>query len=292
MVRRRTTWRSTVTSNLLILIRDRCSLSLLVSSSLSLLLGCLTLIFGLDQSLFIVVNQFASEHASKEVLTTLTMFGEGLWAMALISPLLLIAPRANAAALFAAPFVLVFTHLPKLLIHWPRPGTVLMTQGAHLLDAPMAMNTFPSGHAVVAGMVGAVLILGWGLLKRHPWAHLPMLVGTALVCWSRVAVGAHWPADVMVGASLGMLAGYLGTALSQRCYQDTARGSTVVFAFYAVGALALAFTRTHNPLQDQVRTLLCGLGVLCAVGAIARVQLAEQLKKVARSRRLNRGAIP
>jgi undecaprenyl-diphosphatase len=212
------------------------------------------------------------------------MFGEGLWGMALISPLLLIVPRVNAAALYAAPFVLVFTHLPKHLLHWPRPSTVLVQHGAHLVDSPMAMNTFPSGHSIVAGMVGAVLILGWGAVARRPWAHLSVLVGVTLVCWSRVAVGAHWPSDVLVGAALGVLAGYLGTALAQRFNPESRRACITVAVIYALAALALALIPTHRPLQDEVRDILAAIGLLSTTGVIARVQIAELVNRIARTR--------
>ena len=69
---------------------------------------------------------------------------------------------------------------------------------------------------------------GWLLL---------LACGTGL---SRIAVGAHWPGDVAVGASLGLLAGLLGHVLlqwvPQRWHQPThaAMRSLAVLVLVAV----------------------------------------------------------
>ena len=47
---------------------------------------------------------------------------------------------------------------------------------------------------------------------RYLWLFL-LAAGTGL---SRIAVGAHWPGDVLVGMSLGLLAGMLGSRLLAR----------------------------------------------------------------------------
>jgi hypothetical protein len=53
---------------------------------------------------------------------------------------------------------------------------------------------------MAAGSLAALLFWGWGPSFR--W--LVVLLGV-LIAYSRVAVGAHWPADVLVGAGLGVL---------------------------------------------------------------------------------------
>jgi undecaprenyl-diphosphatase len=62
--------------------------------------------------------------------------------------------------------------------------------------------SFPSGHAMVifaiAALVAPYLGRQWRLL---PWAL------AALVCLSRVYLGAHFPLDVLAGAGLGVFIG-------------------------------------------------------------------------------------
>jgi membrane-associated phospholipid phosphatase len=58
-----------------------------------------------------------------------------------------------------------------------------------------------SVHAAVAGGAVATTVLLYG-----PW-YLLLVIGVALVCWSRVVVEAHTTAQVLVGAVLGPVVG-------------------------------------------------------------------------------------
>jgi len=250
-------------------------------AALALLLACITQLGQLDSRLFIAMNHFAGEYASDEALEAATMFGQGLWLMALISPLLLVAPRVNAAALYAAPLLLVFTHVPKLLFHWPRPSTALAQHGAHILGAPISMNTFPSGHAIVAVMTGTVVILGWDFIRQRTWMQLPVLAVVTLIGWSRVAVGAHWPVDVLVGAALGIIAGYAGNALAERYYSNSVRARLTVTAIYALCAIVLAAVPTHHVLQDRLRDILAAIGIISAIWVLLRLQTVKRARPAA-----------
>lgn len=264
--------------------RDQASLMLAAYASLALLALALIQLAHLDTTLFIAINHFAAEHASDRVLGALTMFGEGLWDMALIAPFLLVAPRVNAAALYGAPLALVFTHAPKLLLQWPRPALVFTHHQVHLVDAPRGLNSFPSGHAVMAAMVVTVIILGCDFLRRRPWCALPVLGFSVAVSWSRIAVGAHWPRDVLAGTALGVIAGFVGVALAQRFSRLGPRGVTTVAVLYAVGAVVLAFTPTSHLLTDLLRDALVAIGAISAVATITRVRIAEALKRSSRAK--------
>lgn len=263
---------------------DQASLMLAGYACVSLLATGLIELAGVNATLFMAINRFAAEHVPDGVLSALTMFGEGLWDMALIAPFLLIAPRVNLAGLYAAPLTLVFAQLPKLLLHWPRPAFVFTDHQAHLVDAPRAMNAFPSGHAVVAGMIATVVILGYDPIRKRPWLALPVLSLSLLISWSRIAVGAHWPRDVLVGAALGVAAGYAGIALVQRFNRMTPRTTVTVAIIYVLGAIVLAFTRTPHPLTDLLRDALVALGGLSALAAIAKLQMTRATKRTARTK--------
>jgi undecaprenyl-diphosphatase len=72
-----------------------------------------------------------------------------------------------------------------------------------LLESPSTYS-FPSGHATVAFASATVLALA---VPRLRW---PLFALAALIAWSRVYVGVHYPGDVLVGAALGVL---IATAL-------------------------------------------------------------------------------
>jgi undecaprenyl-diphosphatase len=71
---------------------------------------------------------------------------------------------------------------PPLVYPEPRP----------LVPTPHT-GSFPSGHSAT--------VIAWG----SPRLALPVFVLAALVAWSRVYVGVHWPLDVLGGAALGVL---------------------------------------------------------------------------------------
>ena len=66
-----------------------------------------------------------------------------------------------------------------------------------LLESPSTFS-FPSGHATVSFACATVLALA---LPRLRW---PLYVLAALVAFSRVYVGVHYPFDVLAGAVLGV----------------------------------------------------------------------------------------
>lgn len=85
----------------------------------------------------------------------------------------------------------------KLLFHQPRPFWVL-PQVEGLVEA--TSFGLPSGHAQASAAVWGRLAWPWGRWTRGAAALLALLIGL-----SRVALGVHFWADVLVGWSLGGL---------------------------------------------------------------------------------------
>jgi membrane-associated phospholipid phosphatase len=253
---------------------DKAWLTLSLYASVSLLAAGVMLIHGLNSAVFAAVNQLAAQNLPDSVLQAVTMLGEGLWEMALVAPFLLLAPRVNVAVLYAAPFTLIVTHLPKLLLHLPRPGSI-PGEGAHLIDAPIAMNTFPSGHSVVAGLVAAAVILGCDFIRRRTGMTLIVLALSCLIAWSRVAVGAHWPLDVLAGTGIGVGVGFVGVRLGSRFYRHSRPARITVAVIYGLAAIVLAFSPAHHGSQVLLRDILVAVGGLSAVAAIARASLGD-----------------
>jgi membrane-associated phospholipid phosphatase len=64
-------------------------------------------------------------------------------------------------------------------------------------------SSFPSGHATSAYAMASV----WG--AAYPRAKLPLYVAAAIIAYSRIYNGRHYPIDVFAGAGIGYLCGKL-----------------------------------------------------------------------------------
>lgn len=81
-----------------------------------------------------------------------------------------------------------------------RPPLLLPVGTVTLLDVLPANRSFPSGHAIAVAVLGGVLM--W---KRSLRGQLCLALLVLLVCLSRIAIGVHWPLDVLAGAATGFV---------------------------------------------------------------------------------------
>jgi membrane-associated phospholipid phosphatase len=63
--------------------------------------------------------------------------------------------------------------------------------------------SFPSHHALTAGVFAIALWLAWRPVGAVAWAW------ALLVCWGRLHAGKHWPTDVLAGLAIGVGIGAL-----------------------------------------------------------------------------------
>ncbi|SMC79391.1 Undecaprenyl-diphosphatase [Fulvimarina manganoxydans] len=153
-----------------------------------------------DLSLFPFIHGFAAE--------TLAPFeiGAADWLIALV-PFALIAlwlrdrdsdRTDGATAAIAAGMALAFSGLISFLLFEPRPFMIGLA--GNVLDHA-ADSSFPSDHvAVMAAVTASLAVAGRSRIAAI------LATATVLVGWSRVALGVHFPTDVVAGASIGVCA--------------------------------------------------------------------------------------
>jgi undecaprenyl-diphosphatase len=104
------------------------------------------------------------------------------------------------AALVAAGGALGVNQILSAIWYRPRPYITHPHQ-VHYLLSHSADSSFPSDHAAAAFAIAAVLF------AYHRTLGLAALALAAVVGFARVYVGAHYPADVLCGAAIGVVVG-------------------------------------------------------------------------------------
>lgn len=113
--------------------------------------------------------------------------------------------RRWALRMIVTVFILAFTvMLIKFTIRRPRPegdfGGIYRRSDPH---------SFPSGHAA-RSMLLAVLSVGWG----PAWLAAILVPWAPLVSIARVALGLHYPTDVLAGGLLGLITGLIAILIN------------------------------------------------------------------------------
>jgi membrane-associated phospholipid phosphatase len=209
---------------------------------------------GGNEDLFRAANTAASGWLPAFAWAGITHLGSTLGAFCLLAPALVRQPRWVAAALLATPFASFYTHAIKKLTDIPRPPSVLPPEAIHIVGSPLYSHSFPSGHTLaIFTLAGVVMLCG-----RRPllaWLALPL---AALVAFSRIAVGAHWPLDLLVGAAGGWASAAIGCAGSARWrFWENERNQRVLAALALVAAVAFGFEKLDHPEGRWMQYLLC-----------------------------------
>lgn len=156
-------------------------------------------------SLFELINQYAGKNQIIDFLAVL--FAEYFqYALVLIFVFLLIKKfdkyqalilRVVAAAVLAR---LVITEVIRLI--WPvsRP---FVSNASNILIDHFPSASFPSGHASFFFAISTV-VYAYNK-KGGVW----LFISSTLVSLSRIFIGVHWPADVMAGAIVGIISGWI-----------------------------------------------------------------------------------
>ncbi len=198
---------------------------------------------GIDTALFFLVNKGLQNSFFDVVMPFLTKNGElvflclALWAITkekkTVWQLLLIALCAVGLADGSG-------HIVKDIIGRPRPCDTLTD--INLLVGCGRSYAMPSGHASNA----FAFAMTFFFLRRNVISYVS-IAAAALIAFSRVYVGVHYPSDIFAGALLGTGAAY-GSILLYRwghsIYEKKAYGEALAFSLLLISLFRIYFILT------------------------------------------------
>ncbi|WP_051362396.1 phosphatase PAP2 family protein [Solimonas soli] len=184
----------------------------LLSTAMMLSLGALVLLLGGGYHAGFHTLNDAGRGLGDRSVETLTQAGDTLFVLSVFLSISWRHPRAVWHAVLAALIATLLSHGIKICADQLRPPAVLAHDSFRQLGPPWRRDSFPSGHSVTAFVAAAALACEW----RERFARALALGVAALIAASRVAVGAHWPVDILAGAAVGLLAAWLALHAMRR----------------------------------------------------------------------------
>lgn len=148
--------------------------------------------------------------------------------------------RAVVAAGLSAGLALAVAAVVARVVDRPRPF-VAHPHAVRLFATHATDPGFPSDHATAAFAIAVAL-----MLRSRTWGAIALVAATVLAV-TRVAMGIHYPTDVLAGAALGALAAVLLHTPRIRRLTDTVADR--------VGALRPGSRRADGPVAARGRTV-------------------------------------
>lgn len=161
---------------------------------------------------FAELNALSNQLIPAEVWGVITLFGDALIYIALAATICSRWPQYIwYFFLGGVPQALIVNGI-KHLSEMDRPLAVLASKDFHHYGPPHDWGSFPSGHTATAALgCGLVLALSKSKLLAASAISIAVLVGL-----SRIALGVHWPIDILAGAAIGLVNAGLAIHIGQR----------------------------------------------------------------------------
>ena len=164
----------------------------------------------MDLTIAHALNALLAHHDGiEDPLSWYASASEVLFALTLALLFVLASTRRSAVvAAIAAPAALIVGALIAMLVHRARPF-VADPGEIHGFIPHAADSGFPSDHATAAFAIATAIAI------YHRRIGAVLLAAATTLAIARVAVGIHWPTDVLAGALIGV-AGAAAAALAWR----------------------------------------------------------------------------
>jgi acid phosphatase family membrane protein YuiD len=237
----------------------------------------------MNQDLFLWLNHVATR-LPDWFWASLTISGHASMAFALLSPLLLRNQSINRI-FFSALFICAIlsglvVKVLKESFQIARPPAVLAAEQFHLIGDKLDKVSFPSGHTLTVFAVVTLLIF---VFRLRGFKLLAVLFAAALVGLSRIAVGAHWPLDVLGGAVVGVICAWASLQAAWVLHRRTAWSASPMYigvqaAVILAASASLFITDMGYPEAKIWQMLIATFGCLLSAYALFLALKSSKLR--------------
>lgn len=166
---------------------------------------------------FFYINSHLGQYPNIEY--NLTQVGDALVFLSFLSILIIYAPKIWEALLSTLLVSIVLCCPFKSMFAVPRPAATFDNNSFFIVGkAVCGHNSCPSGHSITIFAILTVLMFGFMPKEtkfKILWIFSFITIGY-LFAFTRVAVGAHYPLDVIIGSIVGYICGLLGIFISRK----------------------------------------------------------------------------
>ena len=223
-------------------------------------------------NLFLFLNSMCAERPDA-VWQNLTLLGDTLVLLCCMAPLLWLRPAWIYGLIAAIPLGSFLSLFFKNAFNAPRPGDVLSLSDFHAIAPVLSGSSFPSGHTITAFAFAAVI---WMSLRQEEAGAFKRCVQTgalllaAGIGLSRIAMGVHWPQDVLAGACMGWLAGLSGVMLVEK-YQAFWQAGFTKWAALFLLVISACYLAVRSPPTEVVVNAAMASVLVAALFQAARL---------------------
>ena len=232
-----------------------------IVSSLFMLLGVALFVSSFNPPLFYALNARLVPWLGEPFWAVITNLGDGFFLFPLAMMLFWRSPQQQLATLLSMLALAAAVNVLKVVVGLPRPFAELGVDWVSMVGPLPNSKSFPSGHSGTAFLlVGLSLMYFKSRLLKGGIAFM-----ATMVCLSRIAVGVHWPSDILFGIGLGISCALLGGYWSQRVQP----GFKARLIFILLGSLSVGVLPGYNNGFQHYSAVLMMQYTLAVVAVVA-----------------------
>jgi len=171
----------------------------------------------IQKNCFLFLNSKLSQFP--KTIFNLTQLGDSIVLFSFLGVFIIYAPKIWESLISASLVSCAICTSLKEVFSVPRPAAVFDNNSFVIIGKTLTgHNSLPSGHSISAFTVLTVLLYAFMPQRlKYKVLWFSFIIGAGLVIvFTRVGVGAHYPLDVIVGATIGYLSGLLGIFINEK----------------------------------------------------------------------------